>query len=56
MNQESLSALDKLAHLPNTTTAVLSGRHLEGLQRVCAARAFSLAAPTVPNPPGRRQI
>ena len=38
MNQESLSALDKLAHLPNTTAAVLSGRHLEGLQRVCPLR------------------
>ena len=38
MNQESLRALDKLAHLPDTTAAVLSGRHLEGLKRVCPLR------------------
>ena len=38
MNQESLRALDKLAHLPHTTAAVLSGRHLEGLKRVCPLR------------------
>ena len=38
MNKDSLRALDKLAHLPHTTAAVLSGRHLAGLQRVCPLR------------------
>mgnify|MGYP002713751084 FL=1 len=38
MNQDSLRALDKLAHLPHTSAAVLSGRHLAGLQRVCPLR------------------
>ncbi len=34
MNKDSLRALDKLAHLPHTTAAVLSGRPLAGLQPV----------------------
>ena len=36
--QRSLDALATLAELPNTTAAVLSGRHLEGLKRVCPLR------------------
>ncbi|OFN44680.1 trehalose-phosphatase [Corynebacterium sp. HMSC072G08] len=31
----SLAALERLAQLPDTWAAVLSGRHLEGLARVC---------------------
>ncbi|TRX49419.1 trehalose-phosphatase [Corynebacterium guaraldiae] len=36
--QRSLDALASLAALPHTTAAVLSGRHLEGLKRVCPLR------------------
>lgn len=36
--QRSLDALAALAQLPDTTAAVLSGRHLEGLKRVCPLR------------------
>lgn len=36
--QRSLDALAALAQLPNTTAAVLSGRHLEGLKQVCPLR------------------
>ncbi|HCT9179957.1 TPA: trehalose-phosphatase [Corynebacterium aurimucosum] len=36
--QRSLDALAALAQLPHTTAAVLSGRHLEGLKRVCPLR------------------
>lgn len=36
--QRSLDALACLAALPHTTAAVLSGRHLEGLKRVCPLR------------------
>ncbi|MCL8494083.1 MULTISPECIES: trehalose-phosphatase [Corynebacterium] len=36
--QRSLDALASLAALPRTTAAVLSGRHLEGLKRVCPLR------------------
>ena len=38
INADAARALDQLAHLPRTTAAVLSGRHLEGLQRVCPLR------------------
>ncbi len=34
----SLAALERLAGLPNTTVAALSGRHLEGLKRVFPLR------------------
>lgn len=34
----SLDALASLAALPHTTAAVLSGRHLDGLKRVCPLR------------------
>lgn len=34
VNQEAVSALRKLATLPNTTVAILSGRHLGGLIQV----------------------
>lgn len=36
VNLDSLAALTRLAGLPGTSVAVLSGRHLEGLTRVCA--------------------
>lgn len=36
--QRSLDALASLAALPHTTAAVLSGRHLDGLKRVCPLR------------------
>lgn len=36
--QRSLDALACLAALPHTTAAVLSGRHLDGLKRVCPLR------------------
>lgn len=50
----SLAALERLAKLPDTTVAALSGRHLEGLKRVfrCASR-FCWAAPTARSPRGR---
>ncbi|QGU08269.1 Trehalose-6-phosphate phosphatase [Corynebacterium occultum] len=35
VNRDSLAALSRLAGLPNTTVAVLTGRHLAGLARVC---------------------
>lgn len=38
INAAAARALNQLAHLPHTTAAVLSGRHLEGLQRVCPLR------------------
>lgn len=34
----AIAALEELAGLPGTTVAVLSGRHLEGLRRVCPLR------------------
>lgn len=34
VNQEAVAALRKLSTLPNTTVAVLSGRHLAGLMQV----------------------
>lgn len=36
--QRSLDALASLAALPHTTAAVLSGRHLDSLKRVCPLR------------------
>ena len=36
--QRSLDALAALSQLPHTTVAVLSGRHLDGLKRVCPLR------------------
>ncbi|MBE7339454.1 trehalose-phosphatase [Corynebacterium aurimucosum] len=36
--QRSLDALASLSALPHTTAAVLSGRHLDGLKRVCPLR------------------
>lgn len=41
-NQRSLAALEKLAGLPKTTVAALSGRHLDGLRRV-----FPLGDPVI---------
>lgn len=38
VNTRSLAALTRLAGMPNTTVAVLSGRHLEGLSQVCDLR------------------
>lgn len=35
----AIDALDRLARLPRTTAAVLSGRHLDGLRQVCPLRA-----------------
>lgn len=35
VNAEAVNALQELAALPNTHVAVLSGRHLEGLHKVC---------------------
>ena len=35
VNRDSLAALTRLAGLPGTHVAVLSGRHLEGLTQVC---------------------
>lgn len=35
VNADSLAALTRLAGLPDTHVAVLSGRHLEGLRQVC---------------------
>ncbi len=32
---QAVDALERLVDLPDTTVAVLSGRHLEGLRRVC---------------------
>ncbi|WP_459589640.1 trehalose-phosphatase [Corynebacterium camporealensis] len=32
---DSLRAMERLAAMPSTTVAILSGRHLEGLRRVC---------------------
>lgn len=39
VNTASLAALTRLAGMPNTSVAILSGRHLEGLARVCDLRA-----------------
>lgn len=39
VNARSLAALTRLAGLPDTHVAVLSGRHLEGLMQVCHLRA-----------------
>ncbi|MCF4007147.1 trehalose-phosphatase [Corynebacterium uropygiale] len=44
ISEESLSALRTLAHLPHTTVAVLSGRHLGGLKKVCPLEAPVLFA------------
>lgn len=38
VDTRSLAALTRLAGMPATTVAVLSGRHLEGLSRVCDLR------------------
>ncbi len=38
VNTDSLSALARLAGLPGTKVTVLSGRHVEGLMKVCALR------------------
>lgn len=38
VHPDALTALRNLAALPNTTVAVLSGRHLEGLRRVMPLR------------------
>lgn len=38
VNLSSLAALTRLAGMPNTPVAILSGRHLEGLARVCDLR------------------
>jgi len=35
VNADSIDALSRLAAMPSTHVAVLSGRHLEGLSRVC---------------------
>lgn len=39
VNARSLAALTRLAGMPSTHVAVLSGRHLEGLMQVCHLRA-----------------
>lgn len=39
VNTASLAALTRLAGMPDTSVAILSGRHLEGLARVCDLRA-----------------
>lgn len=39
VNARSLAALTRLAGMPDTHVAVLSGRHLEGLMQVCHLRA-----------------
>lgn len=50
----SLAALERLAGLPNTTVAALSGRHLEGLKRVFRCASLCCwAAPTARSPRGK---
>lgn len=44
VNSDSLAALTRLAGLPRTTVAVLSGRHLDGLAQVCQLRAPVISA------------
>lgn len=39
VNRDSLAALTRLAGLPDTHVALLSGRHLAGLAQVCALRS-----------------
>lgn len=39
VNSQSLAALTRLAGMPDTRVAILSGRHLEGLAEVCDLRA-----------------
>lgn len=59
LSEQALTALRELAHLPHTTVAVLSGRHLGGLKKVCPLEepvifAGSHGAETSGEPSGER--